>query len=138
MSPARKMLINAGDPEEFRVAILEEGFLEDFAIEAASREATKGNIYKGVVANIEPSLQAAFVNYGGTRHGFLPLSEVHPDYRPKKAAPGKGKIRIQQALRKGIVGRSLGLFLERVVYPNEPREWPLRPVLELAAAEPSR
>jgi ribonuclease E len=101
MSPARKMLINAADPEEFRVAILEEGSLEEFAIEAASRESAKGNIYKGTVANIEPSLQAAFVNYGGNRHGFLPLSEVHPDYHQKKAEPGKGKIRIQQALRKG-------------------------------------
>lgn len=100
MSPARKMLINAADPEEFRVAILEEGVLEEFAIEAASRESTKGNIYKGVVVNIEPSLQAAFVNYGGTRHGFLPLSEVHPDYYQKKP-PERGKIRIQQALRKG-------------------------------------
>lgn len=100
MSPARKMLINAADPEEFRVAILEEGVLEEFALEAASRKSTKGNIYKGVIVNIEPSLQAAFVNYGGTRHGFLPLSEVHPDYFQKKA-PDKGKIRIHQALRKG-------------------------------------
>jgi ribonuclease E len=100
MSPARKMLINAADPEEFRVAILEEGVLEEFALETASRESTKGNIYKGVIANIEPSLQAAFVNYGGARHGFLPISEVHPDYFQKKG-PEKGKIRIQQALRKG-------------------------------------
>ncbi len=100
MSPARKMLINAADPEEFRVAILEEGVLTDFALEASQRESTKGNIYKGVVANIEPSLQAAFVNYGGARHGFLPLSEVHPDYYQQKA-PDKGKIRIQQALRRG-------------------------------------
>jgi ribonuclease E len=100
MSPAQKMLINAADPEEFRVAILEEGVLEEFALEAASRESTKGNIYKGIIANIEPSLQAAFVNYGSARHGFMPISEVHPDYYPKKA-PGKGKIRIQQALRKG-------------------------------------
>ncbi|MBW1991784.1 MAG: Rne/Rng family ribonuclease [Deltaproteobacteria bacterium] len=94
------MLINAADPEEFRVAILEEGVLEEFALEAASRESTKGNIYKGVVVNIEPSLQAAFVNYGGARHGFLPLSEVHPDYYQKKP-PKKGRLRIQHALRKG-------------------------------------
>ena len=100
MSPARKMLINAADPEEFRVAILEEGVMEDFALEAASREQTKGNIYKGAVANIEPSLQAAFINYGGQRHGFLPLSEVHPDYYQSKEKE-RGKIRIQQALRKG-------------------------------------
>jgi ribonuclease E len=100
MSPPRKMFINAADPEEFRVAIVEEGVLEDFALEAASREQTKGNIYKGVVVNIEPSLQAAFLNYGGERHGFLPLSEVHPDYFQEKVK-GKGKPRIQQVLRKG-------------------------------------
>lgn len=100
MSPARKMLINATDPEEFRVAILEEGLLTEFALEAASREQTKGNIYKGVVVNVEPSLQAAFVNYGGNRHGFLPLSEVHPDYYQDKAKD-RAKVRIQQALKKG-------------------------------------
>jgi ribonuclease E len=100
MSPPRKIFINAADPEEFRVAIVEEGVLEDFALEAASREQTKGNIYKGVVVNIEPSLQAAFLNYGGERHGFLPLSEVHPDYYQEKVK-GKAKPRIQQVLRKG-------------------------------------
>jgi ribonuclease E len=100
MSPSRKMLINAADPEEFRVAILEEGLLTEFALEAASREQTKGNIYKGVVANVEPSLQAAFLNYGGNRHGFLPLSEVHPDYYQEKVKE-RSKVRIQQALKKG-------------------------------------
>lgn len=100
MSPAQKMLINAVDPEEFRVAIVEEGSLEDFALEAASREQTKGNIYKAVIVNIEPSLQAAFLHYGGERHGFLPLSEVHPDYYQEKVK-GKAKVRIQQVLRKG-------------------------------------
>ncbi len=100
MSPPRKMFINAADPEEFRVAIVEEGVLEDFALETASREQTRGNIYKGAVVNIEPSLQAAFLNYGGERHGFLPLSEVHPDYYQEKVK-GKGKPRIQQVLRKG-------------------------------------
>ena len=100
MSRIRKMLINAADPEEFRVAILEEGLLSEFALEAASREQTKGNIYKGVVANVEPSLQAAFVNYGGNRHGFLPLSEVHHDYYQDKVKE-RSKVRIQQALKKG-------------------------------------
>ncbi len=100
MSPARKMLINAADPEEFRVAIVEEAVLEDFALEAANRQQTKGNIYKGVVVNIEPSLQAAFLNYGGERHGFLPLSEVHPDYYQERVK-GKARPRIQQLLRKG-------------------------------------
>jgi ribonuclease E len=100
MSPPRKMFVNAADPEEFRVAIVEEGQIEELALESASREATKANIYVGVVVNIEPSLQAAFVNYGGERHGFLPLSEVHPDYYQGKPQ-GKAKPRIQQVLRKG-------------------------------------
>jgi ribonuclease E len=100
MSPPRKMFVNAADPEEFRVAIVEEGQMEELALESASREATKANIYKGVVVNIEPSLQAAFVNYGGERHGFLPLSEVHPDYYQEKP-PSRAKTKIQRVLRKG-------------------------------------
>lgn len=100
MSPPRKMFINALDPEEFRVAIVAEGQLDEFALETTSREHTKANIYKGVVANIEPSLQAAFVNFGGERHGFLPFSEIHPDYY-LEPVQGKAKPRIQKVLRKG-------------------------------------
>jgi ribonuclease E len=100
MSPPRKMFVNAADPEEFRVAIVEEGQMEELALESASREATKANIYKGVVINVEPSLQAAFVNYGGERHGFLPLSEVHPDYYQEKPQ-SRAKTKIQRVLRKG-------------------------------------
>jgi len=94
------MVVNAADPDEFRVAIVEEGHIEELALESASREATKANIYKGVVVNIEPSLQAAFVNYGGERHGFLPLSEIHPDWYQEKPQ-SKGKAKIQRVLRKG-------------------------------------
>ncbi len=100
MSPPRKMFVNAADPEVFRVAIVEEGQMEELALESSSREPTKANIYKGMVANIEPSLQAAFVNYGGERHGFLPLSEVHPDYYQEKPQ-SKAKTKIQRVLRKG-------------------------------------
>jgi ribonuclease E len=100
MSPPRKMFVNAADPEVFRVAIVEEGQMEELALESASREPTKANIYKGLVVNIEPSLQAAFVNYGGERHGFLPLSEVHPDYYQEKPQ-SKAKTKIQRVLRKG-------------------------------------
>lgn len=96
----RKMLINAADPEEFRVAIVEDGKLEEFAIETASREQIKGNIYKGVVANIEPSLQAAFVHYGPERHGFLPISEVHPEYFQQEVPEGN-RPRIQEVLKRG-------------------------------------
>jgi ribonuclease E len=94
------MFVNAADPEVFRVAIVEEGQMEELALESSSREPTKANIYKGVVANIEPSLQAAFVNYGGERHGFLPLSEVHPDCYQEKPQ-SKAKTKIQRVLRKG-------------------------------------
>jgi len=100
MSPPRKMFVNAADPEEFRVAIVEEGQMEELALESASREATKANIYKGLVVNIEPSLQAAFVNYGGERHGFLPLSEVHEDWYQEKPQ-SRSKTKIQRVLRKG-------------------------------------
>jgi len=100
MSPPRKMFINAADPEEFRVCIVEEGQLDEFALETSAREQTKANIYKAVVVNIEPSLQAAFVNYGGERHGFLPLSEVHPEYYQEQVQ-SKSKAKIQRVLRKG-------------------------------------
>jgi ribonuclease E len=94
------MFVNAADPEVFRVAIVEEGHIEELALESASREPTKANIYKGVVVNIEPSLQASFVNYGGERHGFLPLSEVHPDYYQEKPQ-NRAQTKIQRVLRKG-------------------------------------
>jgi ribonuclease E len=77
-----------------------EGQLDEFALETSAREQTKANIYKAVVVNIEPSLQAAFVNYGGERHGFLPISEVHPDYYQEKVQ-GQGQTKIQRVLRKG-------------------------------------
>ncbi|CAB5100806.1 Ribonuclease E (EC [Olavius algarvensis associated proteobacterium Delta 3] len=76
----RKILINALDTEECRIAIVENSKLEGFHIESATREITKGNIYKGVIARIEPGLQAAFVDYGAERHGFLQKHEIHSDY----------------------------------------------------------
>ena len=72
------MLINVADEEESRVAIVEDGILEEFTIETLSKEQIKGNIYNGVVVKVEPSLQAAFVDYGGKRHGFLPMGEIQP------------------------------------------------------------
>ena len=75
-----KILINAIDPEECRVAKVKANKLEEFYIESAAREITQGNIYKGVIARIEPSLQAVFVDYGAERHGFLQRPEIHSDY----------------------------------------------------------
>ena len=75
-----KILINASDPEECRVAAVKDSKLEEFHIESAAREITHGNIYKGIITRIEPSLQAVFVDYGAERHGFLQIHEIHPDY----------------------------------------------------------
>ncbi|MBW1771183.1 MAG: ribonuclease, partial [Deltaproteobacteria bacterium] len=66
-----QILINAVDPEECRIAVVKAGRLENFGIETAAGEITRGNIYKGVVTGVEPSLQAAFVDYGAERNGFL-------------------------------------------------------------------
>ena len=75
-----KILINAIDPEECRVAKVKANKLEEFYIESAAREITQGNIYKGIISRIEPSLQAVFVDYGAERHGFLQKPEIHSDY----------------------------------------------------------
>ncbi len=75
-----KILINAIDPEECRIAKVKDGKLEEFHIESAAREIIHGNIYKGIIARIEPSLQALFVDYGTERHGFLQKHEIHSDY----------------------------------------------------------
>lgn len=79
-SHSQKMLIDASHQEEIRVAVMSKDKLEDFDIESLVRKQLKGNIFLAKVTRVEPSLQAAFVNYGGNRHGFLPFSEIHPDY----------------------------------------------------------
>ncbi len=76
----KKMLIDATHPEETRVVVVQGTRLEDFDFESAARKQLIGNIYLAKVTRIEPSLQAAFVDYGGNRHGFLAFSEIHPDY----------------------------------------------------------
>ncbi len=77
---ANKMLIDATHPEETRVVVVRGSRIEEFDFEAASRKPLRGNIYLAKVTRVEPSLQAAFVEYGGNRHGFLAFSEIHPDY----------------------------------------------------------
>ena len=76
----KKMLIDTTHPEETRVVVLNGSLLEDFDVEVESRRQLKGNIYLAKVIRVEPSLQAAFVDYGGNRHGFLAFNEIHPDY----------------------------------------------------------
>ena len=77
---ANKMLIDASHPEETRVVVVRGNRVEEFDFEAANRKQLRGNIYLAKVTRVEPSLQAAFVEYGGNRHGFLAFSEIHPDY----------------------------------------------------------
>ena len=75
-----KMLIDATHPEETRVVVVRGNRVEEFDFETAQRKQLRGNIYLAKVTRVEPSLQAAFVEYGGNRHGFLAFSEIHPDY----------------------------------------------------------
>ena len=75
-----RMLIDARHPEETRVAVLKGNRIEEFDFESADHKQIKGNIYLAKVTRVEPSLQAAFVDFGGNRHGFLAFSEIHPDY----------------------------------------------------------
>ncbi len=77
---AKKMLIDAAHPEETRVAVADGNRLEEFDYESDTKRQLRGNIYLAKVTRVEPSLQAAFVEYGGNRHGFLAFNEIHPDY----------------------------------------------------------
>ena len=91
----KRMLIDATHAEETRVVVLDGSRLEDFDIEAASRKQLKGNIYLAKVVRVEPSLQAAFVEYGGNRHGFLAFGEIHPDYYQIPVADRQRLIEMQ-------------------------------------------
>src|SRR5260370_24233505 len=96
----KEMLINVLQPEECRIAILEDGVLEELYVERTSHESYVGNIYKGRIVNIEPSIQAAFVDFGVGRNGFLHVSDVEPAYYrhleqrregPGRRGPGRGQ-----------------------------------------------
>lgn len=86
------MLINATQAEELRVALVDGQKLYDFDIEVPSKEQKKSNIYKGIITRVEPSLEAAFVNYGAEKHGFLPFKEISPTYRqPQESTETEGR-----------------------------------------------
>ena len=93
----KRMLIDASHPEETRVVILDGSKVEEFDFEAASKRPLKGNIYLAKVTRVEPSLQAAFVEYGGNRQGFLAFAEIHPDYYQIPAADRAALIAEQEA-----------------------------------------
>jgi len=131
------MLFNATQQEELRVAIVEGQKLVDLDIESASREQRKSNIYKGIITRVEPSLEAAFVEYGEERHGFLPFKEIASSFFRPEADPGHA--RIQDAVsegqelivqvekdERGSKGAALTTFLSLagrylVLMPNNPR-----------------
>ncbi len=94
------MLINAAHPEESRVGTVDDHYLQELDIESTHKVQTKNNIYKGTVTKVEPSLQAAFVEYGASRQGFLPLHDIHPDYWKEGAdkSTDPRKVSIQDVL----------------------------------------
>jgi ribonuclease E len=97
----KRMLINATQPEELRVAIAEGQHLFDLDIEVPSQEQKKSNVYKGKITRVEPSLEACFVEFGSARHGFLPLKEICESLYAKDATKKGGKVAIRDAVREG-------------------------------------
>src|SRR5271157_3667402 len=92
----KRMLIDATHAEETRVVVLDGTRLEDFDVETSTKRQLKGNIYLAKVVRVEPSLQAAFVEYGGNRHGFLAFSEIHPDYYQIPVADRQRLLQMQE------------------------------------------
>lgn len=97
----KRMLINATQPEELRVAIVDGQKLFNLDIESPGREQKKANIYKGKITRVEPSLEAAFVDYGSERHGFLPMKEIARAYFSQDAASKSGRVSIKDAIKEG-------------------------------------
>ena len=101
---AKRMLIDAMHAEETRVAVVDGNRLEEYDYESTFRKPLKGNIFLAKVTRVEPSLQACFVNYGGNRHGFLPFSEIHPDYFRIPISDREALIEAQRQDRIGEAG----------------------------------
>jgi len=132
---ASKMLIDASHPEETRVVVMRGNRVEEFDFESANRKQLRGNIYLAKVTRVEPSLQAAFVDYGGNRHGFLAFSEIHPDYYQIPVADRQALIAAQEreqrdaeaeadhrAGRRGGRHRSRDSHHKQETVRSEPRE----------------
>ena len=135
----KRMLINATQPEELRVAIVDGQKLFNLDIETPGREQKKANIYKGKVTRVEPSLEAAFVDYGAERHGFLPLKEISRSYFSSESLESGGRVNIRDAIKdgqelivqvekeeRGNKGAALTTFISLagrylVLMPNNPR-----------------
>ncbi|MCK5791785.1 MAG: S1 RNA-binding domain-containing protein, partial [Ketobacter sp.] len=97
----KRMLINATHSEELRVALVDGQRLYDLDIEHRTREQKKSNIYKGVITRVERSLEAAFVDYGAERHGFLPYKEISREYYQKNNKKSSGRPAITDVIKEG-------------------------------------
>ena len=135
----KRMLINSTQPEEIRVAMVDGQRLYDLDIENRNRQQTKSSIYKARITRVEPSLEAAFVDFGAGRHGFLPLKEISKTYFKKRAGDLRGRINIQDVVKeclelivqvekeeRGNKGAALTTFLSLagryiILMPNNPR-----------------
>ena len=149
---AKRMLIDAAHPEETRVVVLSGNRLEEFDFETSTKQQVKGNIYLAKISRVEPSLQAAFVDYGGNRHGFLAFSEIHPDYyripvgdreavddesagdeaEMREAVPEEAGVSLAAALPEPVTVDALPESGEDETSEIEPHEQPL-PGLDPAA-----
>jgi len=156
---AKRMLIDATHPEETRVVVLSGNRLEEFDFETSTKQQVKGNIYLAKVTRVEPSLQAAFVDYGGNRHGFLAFSEIHPDYyripisdrgatdepvsdqaETREAVPEEAGVPLAAALPEPVAVDALPEGGEDEASEIEPSEQPrpgLDPVLPNSSSETS-
>jgi ribonuclease E len=115
-----RMLIDARHPEETRVVVMKGNRLEEFDFEAAARKPIRGNIYLAKVTRVEPSLQAAFIDYGGNRHGFLPFSEIHPDYYQIPREDREALLREESRLaEEGAAAEANGAGDERADSAND-------------------
>src|ERR1700721_841882 len=133
----KRMLVNAVQEEELRVALVDGQKLYDLSIEIPSREQKKSNIYKGRITRVEPSLEAAFVEYGAQRHGFLPLKEVSKEYFRTQPASG-GRLNLKDLLQEG---QELIVQVEKEERGNKggaghPLISPCRPCLGVVAKKP--
>lgn len=135
----KRMLINATQPEELRVAMVDGQYLYDLDIEVPTREQRKSNVYKGKITRLEPSLEAAFVDYGAERHGFLPFKEISREHFVNKPPNAGGRVNIKDVIEegqelilqvdkeeRGSKGAALTTFISlagryMVLMPNNPR-----------------
>ncbi len=116
-----KMLIDATHPEETRVVVLKNGRVEEFDFESAARKLLRGNIYLAKVTRVEPSLQAAFVDYGGNRHGFLAFNEIHPDYYQIPVADRQALLD-EEAAQEAAEEAEVDAHAERLARRREQRQ----------------